>query len=542
MAFWVGEALRRCIDGNLEHAEFWSLIDEARATRNTAKTLERLLTCIPAVEILAFEGWFQAYYSAVSRQDLWAAVYLIRGGCSDDAFDYFRAWLIGQGASTLLAAVRDPETLAGCVGDDDPRDEALLGVARKAHDQLVGTTMPDDHIVREVPNLPNWPADRIPVGLRWTEAFLREQFPKLYARYEEPRVRARGPAPTGAIEHERFWAIIEEARAQNPAAVVPALERHLATLPIAELVGFDRWLQSYNRALMRNDLRAVCRIVLGSDDAELFSGFRGWLLAAGEQAVRAAVHDPDSLVELTEGGVTPLARMIFVTRAACERARIYPKQLDEPDAIPNADAWCADWAVAAYPFTPEVLRARLPRLSANRTDAALTGAYDPSALPASERETRALALLARARTTGDTTALELLDEAVVLSPMAALFQRGRAHTRLRNFDAALADFDAAIRNKPDAAGALFERAKLLDARGQGERALDDARRALALGLTDARRWVEEHSRVAPPKRVRHPKFGDGNVVAIEGGDKQTLVIEFSDGRKKLAARFVEVLE
>ena len=31
------------------------------------------------------------------RWDLWGAAYLANGGCSDDGFDYFRGWLIGQG-------------------------------------------------------------------------------------------------------------------------------------------------------------------------------------------------------------------------------------------------------------------------------------------------------------------------------------------------------------------------------------------------------------------------------------------------------------
>jgi hypothetical protein len=30
------------------------------------------------------------------RNDLWAAGYLINGGCSDDGFDYFRGWRAGD--------------------------------------------------------------------------------------------------------------------------------------------------------------------------------------------------------------------------------------------------------------------------------------------------------------------------------------------------------------------------------------------------------------------------------------------------------------
>ncbi|MCB9570132.1 MAG: hypothetical protein H6710_23480 [Myxococcales bacterium] len=64
------------------------------------------------------------------------------------------------------------------------------------------------------------------------------------------------------------------------------------------------------------------------------------------------------------------------------------------------------------------------------------------------------------------------------------------------------------------------------------------------------RWEErtpapEESRPAAPagpERVRHPKFGDGEVVSRSGaGAQEKLVIDFPDGRRTLLARFVEVI-
>ena len=53
--------------------------------------------------------------------NLWGAAYLMKGGCSDDAFDYFRGWLVAQGRRTWERALRDPDTLAelGIDHDDD---------------------------------------------------------------------------------------------------------------------------------------------------------------------------------------------------------------------------------------------------------------------------------------------------------------------------------------------------------------------------------------------------------------------------------------
>ena len=44
---------------------------------------------------------------------LWAAAYVINGGCSDDGFDYCRGWLILQGREVFEHVVADPRTLFG---------------------------------------------------------------------------------------------------------------------------------------------------------------------------------------------------------------------------------------------------------------------------------------------------------------------------------------------------------------------------------------------------------------------------------------------
>ena len=66
--------------------------------------------------------------------------------------------------------------------------------------------------------------------------------------------------------------------------------------------------------------------------------------------------------------------------------------------------------------------------------------------------------------------------------------------------------------------------------------------ATKLQPENAEAWLAEHTREAPPKRVRHAKFGEGDVVALEGtGDQAKLVIDFADGRKTLLRRFVVVI-
>jgi hypothetical protein len=49
---------------------------------------------------------------ALYRYDLWAAAYLIGGGCSDDGFIDFRAGLIAQGCDWYQKAAASPDSLA----------------------------------------------------------------------------------------------------------------------------------------------------------------------------------------------------------------------------------------------------------------------------------------------------------------------------------------------------------------------------------------------------------------------------------------------
>jgi hypothetical protein len=51
----------------------------------------------PAEEIVAAQQVLWDLMAESYTNPLWAAAYVINGGCSDDGFDYFRGWLIAQG-------------------------------------------------------------------------------------------------------------------------------------------------------------------------------------------------------------------------------------------------------------------------------------------------------------------------------------------------------------------------------------------------------------------------------------------------------------
>ncbi|MFH7813460.1 DUF4240 domain-containing protein, partial [Acetobacter lovaniensis] len=75
--------------------------------------------------------------------DLWAVAYAARGGCGDDAFDYFCAWLVHQGRDTYEAAMANPVQWAlQFPFDDDPQCEDVLSVAANAWRTRTGEDMP----------------------------------------------------------------------------------------------------------------------------------------------------------------------------------------------------------------------------------------------------------------------------------------------------------------------------------------------------------------------------------------------------------------
>src|SRR5690349_7516324 len=92
----------------MNDAEFWELIDGAASPTVLHDRLARLST----EDLVAFERHHDRLMRDSYRWDLWGAAYVINGGCGDDEFDYFRAYLISRGRSVFEGALADPDTLA----------------------------------------------------------------------------------------------------------------------------------------------------------------------------------------------------------------------------------------------------------------------------------------------------------------------------------------------------------------------------------------------------------------------------------------------
>ncbi|MDN3451790.1 DUF4240 domain-containing protein [Planococcus sp. APC 3906] len=94
---------------------FWELLALAhKKGEDWEEQLEWLVAKLskrPVNDIIQFDFHFNRNYYRSYTSDLWAAAYIIMGGCSDDAFDYFRAWLLYLGKEPYEAAIRNPESV-----------------------------------------------------------------------------------------------------------------------------------------------------------------------------------------------------------------------------------------------------------------------------------------------------------------------------------------------------------------------------------------------------------------------------------------------
>jgi Protein of unknown function (DUF4240) len=147
---------------------FWQLIEGARAQVSdptddevVAAEAATLLAALPREEIVAAQRVLLGLMADSYRTALWAAAYVINGGCSNDGFDYFRGWLIVQGRHVFEPAVADPHALADlAVIQSAPRRpflecESVLYIPAKAHRAATGEELPADAYT---------PGPREPVG------------------------------------------------------------------------------------------------------------------------------------------------------------------------------------------------------------------------------------------------------------------------------------------------------------------------------------------------------------------------------------------
>jgi len=165
--------------------QFWKLIDAARKVARgdqdeLVENLRTRLARLSAAKIASFHGRMQVLLASAYRWDLWAAAFIMNGGCSDDGFAYFRAWLVAQGRETFEKALENPESLAAAklvfADAGEYELESLLYAASEAYEEKTGDALPQ----------PTDSAPPEPAGVQWTEDDLPSRYPVLWEKFAKP--------------------------------------------------------------------------------------------------------------------------------------------------------------------------------------------------------------------------------------------------------------------------------------------------------------------------------------------------------------------
>jgi hypothetical protein len=148
----------------MNEENFWQIIETSLKKAGDDQDLQleevvRQLEGLKQDDLFDFQRIFDQKIADAHSWPLWGAAYLINGGCSDDGFVYFCAWLISRGEKVYSTAVATPDCLAAIVDPsrDDYEFEDLWGAARDVYEEKAEEEMP--------PTAGEWPAQ--PYGERW---------------------------------------------------------------------------------------------------------------------------------------------------------------------------------------------------------------------------------------------------------------------------------------------------------------------------------------------------------------------------------------
>ena len=166
--------------------QFWKIVDAAAASsRGNFSVRSRLvvesLSMLEGPEIIEFANIMARLLDEAYRWDLWAAAYIVNGGCGDDSFQDFRRWLISKGRQAYEGVLMNPETLPEwSEGEDDIFFEEFPDVSYDAYRVSTGRDMLNDLAAATSPL--GW-QKREPSGEPWRDEDLPRRFPRLFARH-----------------------------------------------------------------------------------------------------------------------------------------------------------------------------------------------------------------------------------------------------------------------------------------------------------------------------------------------------------------------
>jgi len=166
---------KRKIDESL----FWQLIDEARKIStdqfNFLDNLKSTLEGFNPKELRNFDKLLKTKASELNTWQHWALAYIVRRGCGDDAFDYFKVWAVSKGQKAFNAIKTIDENELVSIFNEDPQLEEFDYLAEQVYEDKTSDLMQPVKI-----------KSRKLTGKKWDEDKLQETFPTLCKMFDYP--------------------------------------------------------------------------------------------------------------------------------------------------------------------------------------------------------------------------------------------------------------------------------------------------------------------------------------------------------------------
>jgi len=135
-------------------SKFWSIIERAIEVSNNdsdekEEYIRAELNKLTSKEIFEFGKFFDEKKNQAYRWDLWAAAYIVNGGCGDDSFSDFQASLVAMGKKIYEEALANPDSLAEVEFEDIEEElffEGYQYIAFTIYEEKTGEDMPSTDV------------------------------------------------------------------------------------------------------------------------------------------------------------------------------------------------------------------------------------------------------------------------------------------------------------------------------------------------------------------------------------------------------------
>lgn len=160
---------------------FWELIARAREHAETiAEQIDALAALVESFkpsEIRRFVGLLREKLALAYHWDIWALAYIAQDGCSDDAFEAFRSWLVLQGQTVYQTALQDVRKVLSHIPDGlGSQAEGLLAAVELAYENRAGEPMKKTR------------PKRVKIGGKeWREEEIEKRYPEVWKHFSELR-------------------------------------------------------------------------------------------------------------------------------------------------------------------------------------------------------------------------------------------------------------------------------------------------------------------------------------------------------------------